>query len=401
MFLEALQRVGVVDVVQLVPDEIRPPADPQGPEARSLRLTLRPRHSLSRYACNPQLLAAIEARFGIAPADYDLIVGRYVWASCQVATGRGASVLVDLDDLRYRYSAGSAHTFPALKERVSKWAAWQVMRRQLKQFAGGFVASPLEFDELNGQPPSVLLRNVPWTLPTETPAAAPTASRQLLFVGSLWYRPNAEAVDWLLQHVWPVVLQAEPEAELLLVGAAAPAIRARWAAQPRVQAPGFVKDLGAAYAASAAVVAPVHSGGGSNIKVAEALAQGRACVTTEFAFAALADCVQPGRDLLVASDAERFAQHCIALLRSPEQRDAIGAAGFAACRAQLGRAHFFERGSRHGTIDAARAGQCGTRCMTTTRRHDRRNPRPIRVVRWWSARCGRSRCAGASRAWGC
>ncbi len=340
LFLEALQRAGKVDVVQIAPDEIKSPADPQGPEARSLRLTLRPRHSLSRYACDPQLLAAIQVHFGIAPPAYDLIVGRHVWPCCQVATGRGAPLLADLDDLRYRYSASSDRTFAAIKERASKWAAWQVMRHQLQRFAGAFVASPMDFQELRGRQQVALLRNVPWALPTETPAAAPAASRQLLFVGSLWYRPNAEAVDWFLAQVWPVVLKAEPHAELLLVGAAAPSVRERWTAQPRVQAPGFVKDLGAAYAASAAVVAPIHSGGGSNIKVVEALAHGRACVTTEFAFAALAGSLQPGRDLLVARDADQFAQHCIALLRMPDRRDAIGATGFAACRQHFGRERF-------------------------------------------------------------
>ena len=294
LFLEALQRVGRVDVVQLVPDAIKPLADPHEPEARALRLMLRPRHSLSRYACDPQLLEAIRARFGIAPPDYDLIVGRYVWPCSQVAAGHGAPLLADLDDLRYRYSAYSARTFATLRERAAKWVAWQVMRHQLKRFAGFCLASPLELEALGEQQHAVLLRNVPWRLPAETPPAAPAASRQLLFVGSLWYRPNAEGVNWFLAQVWPKVLQDEPGARLLLVGAAAPSVRARWTTHPRVQAPGFVDDLGAAYAASAAVVAPIHSGGGSNIKVAEALAHGRACITTEFAFVALADCLQAG-----------------------------------------------------------------------------------------------------------
>ncbi len=325
LFLEALLRVGTVDVVQIGPDEIKPLADP---------------HSLSRYACDAQLVGAIGAHFSRLPPDYDLIVGRYVWPCTQVASGHGAPLLADLDDLHYRYSVHYARTVAVLKERASKWVAWQLMRHQLKRFAGAFVGSPLEFEQLRGGPSSVLLRNVPWTLPADTPAAAPASSQQLLFVGSLWYRPNAEGVDWFLQNVWPSVLQEAPAAELLLVGAAPAAVRARWTADPRVQAPGFVPDLGGAYAASAGVVAPIHSGGGSNIKVAEAMAHGRACVTTEFAFAALADCLQPERDLLVARHAEQFAQHCIALLHRPEQHNAIGAAGFAACRQQLSRAHF-------------------------------------------------------------
>ncbi len=100
--------------------------------------------------------------------------------------------------------------------------------------------------------------------------------------------------------------------------------------------------LAAIYAVSAAVVAPIHSGGGSNLKVSEALAHGRAYITTEFAFAALADCRQRGRDLAVARGAAQFAELCIELLRSPERRNTMGATGFEACQQQLGREQFLQ-----------------------------------------------------------
>ncbi len=209
-------------MVQIAADSIRPTTDSDSAETGALRVTQRPRHGLTRYACDIALMEAIKRRFGIPPPDYVLIVGRYVWESCQVESGRGAPLLADLDDLRYRYSTNSARTFTALKKRMSKWADWQIKRHQIRRFAGAFVASPLELGELAPQRHAVHLRNVPWSLLVQMPPAAPANSRQLLFVGSLWYRPNAEGVDWFLKHVWPTVLQAEPEAELMLAGAAAP-----------------------------------------------------------------------------------------------------------------------------------------------------------------------------------
>lgn len=341
LFLAALRRVGSVDVVQLeaAAESAVPETGEQGGE-RWLRIARRAGKTAARYAADEQVIDTIRSCFGSAPCDYDLIVGRYVWPCCQVATGRGAPLLVDLDDLRYRYSAGSAHSLAALRERAAKWAAWQLVRRQLGRFDATFVLSPLDRHEHGVPARSTILLNVPWVPPA---ALAPTTRqqrKQLLFVGSLWYRPNAEGVDWFIDRVWPQVLQVEPDAELLLIGAAAPAVRQRWSNRPRVQAPGFVEDLAAAYAQAAVVVAPLHSGGGSNIKVVEGLAHARACVTTRFTFRALAHCLEEDRDLLVADDARMFAQHCIALLRDPDRRQALGQAGLAASRQHFSREQF-------------------------------------------------------------
>ena len=341
LFLAALRGIGSVDVVQIeVAEETSEPEMVEQAGQRMLRLARRAGKTAGRYAWDEQVIGEIRNRFGLAPCDYDLIVGRYVWPCCQVATGRGAPLLVDLDDLRYRYSAGSARSFTALKERVSKWAAWQLVRRQLGRFKAAFVLSPLDQAEHGLLAHSTILPNVPWAPPVAPQAGTQPRGKRLLFVGSLWYRPNAEGVDWFVERVWPQVLQAEPDAELLLIGAASPAVRQRWSSQPRVQAPGFVDDLTAAYAQSALVIAPIHSGGGSNIKLIEGLAHARACVTTRFTYRAVSHCLEENRDVLVAEAAPAFARHCIALLRDPQRRQALGQAGLDASRQHFTRERF-------------------------------------------------------------
>lgn len=350
LFLSALRRLGQIDVVQLEAGASAESAVKQHGAESWLRLVRRPGRTAARYAADEQAIDAIRSRFGRAPCDYDLIVGRYVWPSCQVATGRGAPLMVDLDDLRYRHSAGSALSLAALKERAAKWAAWQLVRRQLGRFDAVFVLSALDQHEQALPARAALLPNVPWAPPAAPEPATAQQSKRLLFVGSLWYRPNAEGVDWFLDRIWPRVLQAEPDAELLLVGAAAPEVRQRWSSRPRVRAPGFADDLAAAYASASLVVAPIHSGGGSNIKVVEAIAHARACVTTRFTYRALAHGLKEGRDLLVADDADQFARHCIALLRDPARRQALGEAGLAASRLHFSRERF-----EHTVAETARS----------------------------------------------
>ena len=295
--------------------------------------------SSARYRPVAGLAEQIQQRFGIPPERYDLVVGRHLLATCQIAPLKGPPVLVDLDDFKYRYAAGAPLTPALLKERLLKSVAHWVARRQLDRFDAAFFVSPQDQQE-HPIARSMVLRNVPWSMPEQRPAPIP--GKNLLFVGSLWYRPNAAGVEWFLAKVWPRVLEAEPAASLTLVGAASPDLRARWAAHRQVKAPGFVDDLGAAYANAAVVIAPIHSGGGTNIKVLEALAHGRPCVTTDFSYAALADCLESGRDVLVAHDADAFARDCIAVLQEPQRHESVGAAGFEAARRHFGRDGFID-----------------------------------------------------------
>ena len=339
LFLQGLRKVGQVDVVQL--EQAAQSASEWRTENGDgwLRATVRTPKSSARYRPVAGLADQVKHHFGMAPDRYDLIVGRHLLPTCQIAPLKGPPVLVDLDDFKYRYAAGVSLTPALLKERFLKSAAHWYARRQLNRFDAAFFVSPQDQQE-HPMARSMVLRNVPWSMPKQRPAPIP--GKNLIFVGSLWYRPNAAGVDWFLAKVWPRVLEAEPGASLTLIGAASPAVRARWTAHHQVTAPGFVDDLGAAYANAAVVIAPIHSGGGSNIKVLEALAHGRPCVTTDFSYAALADYLESGRDVLVAHDADAFARNCIAVLQEPQRHESVGAAGFEAARRHFGRDGFVD-----------------------------------------------------------
>lgn len=153
---------------------------------------------------------------------------------------------------------------------------------------------------------------------------SPTAAGRLLFVGDFSYEPNAEALRFLVDGVLPAVWERIPGARLTAVGRGSD--RVGIPLDPRIDAPGFVEDLDAAYRAADVVLVPLLRGGGSPLKFVEGLAHGLPVVATAHAARLLEDGV-PGRDFLAAEDATEFAAVIESLLADPAAAAAIGAAG--------------------------------------------------------------------------
>ncbi|MEX3007448.1 glycosyltransferase family 4 protein [Hoeflea sp. TYP-13] len=104
---------------------------------------------------------------------------------------------------------------------------------------------------------------------------------RLLFAGHLRYRPNVDAVGDLLSGIWPRILSEFPEMHLRIAGRSPKSRIRRWTASGRnvelVADPQFMADI---YSACDAVIIPLRSGGGSRLKVLEALAVGKPVIAT-------------------------------------------------------------------------------------------------------------------------
>lgn len=106
-------------------------------------------------------------------------------------------------------------------------------------------------------------------------------TKDVLFFGQLAYRPNLEGIMRFIRRSWPAVVARHPDARLRIAGPfAPPALQELAEAAPSVDLVGFVPDLAGELAASRAIVVPIWSGGGTRIKVLEALAAGRPVVGT-------------------------------------------------------------------------------------------------------------------------
>ncbi|MBJ7329688.1 MAG: glycosyltransferase [Solirubrobacteraceae bacterium] len=149
---------------------------------------------------------------------------------------------------------------------------------------------------------------------------------RLLFTGTLSYPPNADAVRWLATEILPLIRRSEPDARLTVVGRGAPAdVEQLAAADPAIDLLGWVDDLTPLLASAAVALAPLRSGGGTRLKIVEALAAGRAMVSTTIGAEGID--VTDDVHLRIADDAAGFAEVVVELLRDREARVRLAEAG--------------------------------------------------------------------------
>lgn len=156
------------------------------------------------------------------------------------------------------------------------------------------------------------------------PRPSPGTPGVVMMTGVMRYLPNVDAALWMVRDVWPAVVDACPEARLLLVGRdPAPAVQALHGRRG-VTVTGTVDSVADWLARARVCVAPVRAASGQQNKVLEAMAMGKPLVATPAAVAAFG--LTPERDALVAADAQAFAAAVVRLLRDPGLAARVGTA---------------------------------------------------------------------------
>jgi glycosyltransferase involved in cell wall biosynthesis len=141
-------------------------------------------------------------------------------------------------------------------------------------------------------------------------------SRTILFLGALDWRPNLDALEQLLEQIFPRLLRAVPDAKLAVVGRSPPAwLRKRVASSPNTELHADVPDVRPYLQSSAAMAVPLRIGGGSRLKILEALASGLPVVATAIGAEGLR--IKPGRDFILADTSEEIAAGLARCLRDP------------------------------------------------------------------------------------
>ena len=157
-----------------------------------------------------------------------------------------------------------------------------------------------------------------------------TAAPLVVFVGSMDWEPNEDGMLWFHEQVWPQVLAAIPSARLRIVGRRPPPAIAQLAGGA-VEVTGTVPSVIEHLHAAAVVIVPLRIGGGTRLKIYEAMAARRPLVSTTVGAEGLD--YRDGEDILIADAPDAFAGAVIELLRNPAQRSSVGrAAGQRAAR---------------------------------------------------------------------
>lgn len=158
------------------------------------------------------------------------------------------------------------------------------------------------------------------------PLPATPQPGRLVFVGSMDWHPNEDGIFWFAREVFPRIRRQAPQATLAVVGRnPSPRLRELAAAQPGVEITGTVPDVRPFLAAAEAVVVPLRIGGGTRIKIFEAMAMQRPVISTTLGAEGLP--VVNEKDILLGDDPEAFAQAVLSLLANPERGAALARAG--------------------------------------------------------------------------
>ena len=148
---------------------------------------------------------------------------------------------------------------------------------------------------------------------------------RLIFTGTLDYRPNIDAVTWFVQAILPQIRAARPDAEFWIVGRKPTDAVLALAGAPGVVIIADVPDVRPLIAGAAVYVVPMRMGGGVRFKALEALAMGKAVVSTRFGVDGLD--LTAGRDVIIEDEAAAFARAVLRLLDDTAQRAELGATG--------------------------------------------------------------------------
>ncbi len=144
----------------------------------------------------------------------------------------------------------------------------------------------------------------------------------LLFFGAMNYFPNSDGLAFFLKEVFPLVLARRPSVKLRVVGHTPDHVWPLKSAS--VDIVGFVPDVRPYIERAAVAIVPLRVGGGTRLKILEAMAMGKAVVSTSLGAEGIE--AQSGRDLLLADGPEAFAAAVVRVLEDPALADRLGAA---------------------------------------------------------------------------
>jgi polysaccharide biosynthesis protein PslH len=279
-------------------------------------------------ALQPALDRVLRARrFDVVNLEFSLL-GEFELRQAP-AGERRPPLVVDSHNIDYDLARQYACNGGSLVRRLYYRANWRKLRREelgtYRDADGVYLCSAADERRLLHEVPGVRTAVIPNAADVEyyqpRPTDPPPDGRTVVFFGLLSYVPNVDGVIHFVQNSWPRIAAAHPEARCKIIG--------RWPspsllelAGPRIELTGFVSDLRPHLAAAAVVVVPLRLGGGTRLKIVEAMAMGKPIVSTPLGAEGIE--AVPGRDLLVEDEPAAFADAVNRLLAESNLAARIG-----------------------------------------------------------------------------
>ena len=299
-------------------------------------------HPIARPVSNAPALAAVRDAVAEKP---DLILAHRLSAMCLLMQlpdlPRNVPVFFDLDDIEHvAWFRRLLHDPGWPGERLLLLQTPRLMLAELQAMrlaAATFVCSETDRRYLARFAGEDRVQLVPNSVPFPQVQPGDASEPLVLFVGSMGSRPNAQAVDSLVQSIWPLVHARVPAACLAIIGQGAELTRSYPSANPSVSFLGFVEDLHAWYRRARVVCCPIYHGSGTRVKIIEAAAHSKAVVSTRVGAEGLS--FIDGREIVLRDRPSDLAEACIELLLDAHAAAQLGRA------ARARAASLYERGA--------------------------------------------------------
>jgi sugar transferase (PEP-CTERM/EpsH1 system associated) len=298
--------------------------------------------TLARYRSAAMRRAIAEE---LRQRDYDLIVCDFLTPSVNLSVETPCPKLLFQHNVEamiwQRHAEQQTASWADLGKRLYLREQWRKMRHYERQACHQFDAvvavSREDADHFRQQYGVPNVYDVPTGVDVEyfRPQPASIEPHSLVFVGSMDWLPNEDGVVYFAEEILPRVAAELPGVTVKIVGRN-PTPRVLELARKHlpVTVTGRVDDVRPHVAAAAACIVPLRIGGGTRLKIFEAMAMGKPVVSTAIGAEGLP--VRDGAELLIADGPDQFAQSVVRLLRDDALRQQIGQNARAAVCARFG-----------------------------------------------------------------
>jgi glycosyltransferase involved in cell wall biosynthesis len=270
--------------------------------------SLLPRHF--RLSFSPLVLDQIQKL--VDTESFDAVVA-YEFGAAHYAYHLHAPRLVKVIDGCEPFMFVSPSWNPRVLLRL--WKFRRFLRRMLEGFDAYITVSPQELDWIRREvaPQTAFGLHVPNGTDLGVVNPRRLDPLRVVYTGSVRYRANRDAVEYLAQHVWPGLLKRLPDARLVVTGELPePSEAGGLASLPQVTLAGLIDDYRDFVASSGALAVPLRFGGGTRIKVLDALALGCPVVASPKAIEGLD--LHEGVEVMIARSAAEFTNSLVSVL---------------------------------------------------------------------------------------